>query len=188
MSANSSNKIILVALENELPRNTLPNEHIEYTGVGKINACIKAIEVIQKYNPDMIVNFGTAGSLQKNITGLCEVAVFEQRDMDATGLGFAIGETPFEDISPITFGRNGVSCGTGDSFVTEQPKLKTDLVDMEAYAIAKVCLLNNKEFRCFKFVSDNANGNASNDWETNIRNGRIAFRNEILNDEGANGL
>ena len=50
---------------------------------------------------------------------------------------------------------------------------------MEAYAIAKVCLLNNKEFRCFKFVSDNANETASSDWETNIKNGRIAFK-EII--------
>ena len=65
MSVDSKKPIILVALENELPRNILPDEHIEYTGVGKINATIKAIEVIQKYNTDMIVNFGTAGSLQK---------------------------------------------------------------------------------------------------------------------------
>lgn len=179
MSVDSKKPIILVALENELPRNILPDEHIEYTGVGKINATIKALEVIQKYNTDMIVNFGTAGSLQKNISGLHEISIFEQRDMDATGLGFSVGETPFENVSSITFGREGLSCGTGDSFVTEQPKIKTDLVDMEAYAIAKVCLLNNKEFRCFKFVSDNANETASSDWETNIKNGRIAFK-EII--------
>mgnify|MGYP000081797788 CR=1 FL=1 len=186
MSADSKKPIILVALENELPRNILPDEHIEYTGVGKINAAIKAIEVIQKFNPDIIVNFGTAGSLQKKITGLHEVSIFKQRDMDATGLGFSIGETPFENVSSITFGREGLSCGTGDSFVTEKPKIKTDLVDMEAYAIAKVCLLNKKEFRCFKFVSDNANEAAGSDWETNIKNGRIAFKNKILNDAEIN--
>ena len=63
MSIDSRSRIILVALENELPRNILPNEHIEYTGVGKINAAIKTVEVIHKFNPDMIVNFGTACSL-----------------------------------------------------------------------------------------------------------------------------
>ena len=73
-----------------------------------------------------------------------------------------------------------MSCGTGDSFVTQQPKIKTDLVDMEAYAIAKVCLSNNKDFRCFKFVSDNADETAGNDWETNIENGRIEFKKKIL--------
>jgi len=188
MLTDSKKTIILVALENELPQNILPNEHIEYTGVGKINAAIKALEVIQKFNPDMIVNFGTAGSLGEKVTGLHEVSVFKQRDMDATGLGFSIGETPFENVSSITFGREGLSCGTGDSFVTEQPKMKTDLVDMEAYAIAKVCLLKDKEFRCFKFVSDNANETAGSDWETNIENGRIAFRNKILNDAETNRL
>ena len=180
MSIDSRSRIILVALENELPRNILPNEHVEYTGVGKINAAIKAVEVIHKFNPYMIVNFGTAGSLGKNIKGLHEVSTFEQRDMDATELGFLIGETPFENVSSITFGRYGLSCGTGDSFVTQQPKIKTDLVDMEAYAIAKVCLSNNKDFRCFKFVSDNADETAGNDWETNIENGRIDFKKKIL--------
>ena len=188
MSIDSRNRIILVALENELPRNILPNEHIEYTGVGKINAAIKTVEVIHEFNPDMIVNFGTAGSLEKSIRGLHEVSTFEQRDLDATELGFLIGETPFENVSSITFGRYGLSCGTGDSFVTEQPKLKTGLVDMEAYAIAKACLINNKDFRCFKFVSDNANETAGTDWETNVKNGRIAFRNKILNDVGMNRL
>ena len=122
MPIDSKDRIILVALENELPQNILPNERIEYTGVGKINATIKALEVIQKYNTDMIVNFGTAGSLHKKIIGLHEVSIFKQRDMDATGLGFSIGETPFENVSSITFGREGLSCGTGDSFVTEKPK------------------------------------------------------------------
>ena len=171
--------VILVALENELPQNILPDEHIEYTGVGKINATIKTLEVIQEFNPDIIVNFGTAGSLGK-LTGLHEVSVFKQRDMDATELGFSIGETPFENVSSITFGREGLSCGTGDSFVTEKPKVKTDLVDMEAYAIAKVCLAKNKDFRCFKFVSDNADETAGNDWKQNIENGRIAFKKIVL--------
>ena len=188
MSFDSKNTIILVALENELPQNILPDVHIEYSGVGKINAAIKTLEIIRKFNPDMIVNFGTAGSLVEKVTGLHEVAIFKQRDMDVTGLGFSIGETPFENVSSITFGREGLSCGTGDSFVTEQPKMKTDLVDMEAYAIAKVCLLKDKEFRCFKFVSDNANETAGSDWETNIENGRIAFRNKILNDAETNRL
>lgn len=188
MRNNLNKKIILVALEKELPRDTLPSFQIEYTGVGKINACIKAFEIIRQYNPYMIINFGTAGSLKKNIAGLHEVSIFEQRDMDATGLGFKIGETPFDDISSITFGREGLSCGTGDSFVNQKPKIETDLVDMEAYAIAKVCLLNNTKFRCFKFVSDNANENSSNNWETNISNGSIAFKRKILNAAFTKGL
>ena len=33
------------------------------------------------------------------------------------------------------------SCGSGDSFVNKQIEMDVDLVDMEAYALAKVCKL-----------------------------------------------
>ena len=95
--------------------------------------------------------------------------------MDASPLGFKIGQTPFDDIQEIRFGTGGYSCGTGDSFVTSTPKLKTDLVDMEAYAIAKICYLNDIKFRCFKYISDNADGDANTDWVKNISIGKKLF-------------
>ena len=95
--------VILVALEEELPKDSLKEFHVEYTGVGKINACFKAIEVINAYSPKLIINYGTAGSLKNNLTGLHEVSKFFQRDMDASELGFKIGETPFDNISNISF-------------------------------------------------------------------------------------
>ena len=173
------NVVILVALEQELPRDSLSEFHIEYTGVGKINACFKAIEVINKFSPKLIINYGTAGSLRKDLNGLCEVSDFFQRDMEASALGFKIGETPFDEISNISFGRTGVSIGTGDSFVNQPPKIITDLVDMEAYAIAKVCLLKKINFLCFKYVSDNADKNAPNNWKDNMKNGKTAFHRKI---------
>jgi len=171
--------VILVALEEELPKDSLKEFHIEYTGVGKINACFKAIEVINAYSPKLIINYGTAGSLKEQLTGLQEVSKFFQRDMDASELGFKIGETPFDNISNISFGGNGLSIGTGDNFVSQQPPIVTDLVDMEAYAIAKVCLLKKINFLCFKYISDTADKNASNNWEQNISKGKISFKNKI---------
>ena len=171
--------IILVALEDELPRNTLPDFHIEYSGVGKVNATFQTVEVINKYSPKTIINYGTAGSLKENLSDLYEVSNFIQRDMDVSALGFKIGETPFDQISNISFGRKGLSCGSGDHFVTESPKITTDLVDMEAYAIAKVCLLKKVNFLCFKFISDNANKKASENWKENISKGKIAFKERI---------
>jgi adenosylhomocysteine nucleosidase len=171
--------VILVALEEELPRDSLKEFHVEYTGVGKINACFKTIEVINTYSPKLIINYGTAGSLKDNLTGLCEVSKFFQRDMDASDLGFKIGETPFDNISNISFGNEGLSIGTGDNFVIQKPKIVTDLVDMEAYAIAKVCLLKKINFLCFKYVSDKADKNAPNNWEKNTSNGKIAFQKKM---------
>ena len=171
--------IILVALEEELPKSMLPELIIEYTGVGKINATYRTLEAIQKYNPEIIINFGRAGTLNKNIFGLNEIKIFIQRDMDASKLGFNLGETPFDYISTIKFSEKGLSCGTGDNFVTKSPKIKTDLVDMEAYAIAKICLIKKIDFKCFKYVSDKADENAGDTWKENINKGCLAFVEKI---------
>ena len=103
MNKIKNKPIILVALEEELPESMLPEFIIEYTGVGKINATYRTLEAIQKYNPEIIINFGTAGTLNKNIFGLNEIKIFIQRDMDASKLGFNLGETPFDYISTIKF-------------------------------------------------------------------------------------
>ena len=173
--------LILVAIEDELKRKDLPGHQIEYIGVGKVNAVINTLNALQKHNPKKIINFGTAGSLNTNVSGLVEVSTFFQRDMDASPLGFKVGQTPFEDSLEITFGRDGVTCGTGDKFVTRTPVLKTDIVDMEAFAIAKVCKLKNISFRCFKFISDNANDEAKDDWIDNVSLGAKLFI-ERMND------
>ena len=173
--------LLIITLKEELPRNLLPEFNIEYCGVGKINATYKALEIISKYEPKLIINFGTAGSLRKNLLGLHEVSHFFQRDMDARALGFKIGVTPFEERSVIDFGRTGLSCSSGDNFVSSPPELKTDLVDMEAYAIAKVCVLKNVQFMCFKYVSDNADESASKNWKANASLGATAFKDMIKN-------
>lgn len=138
---SKSKTIILVALEDELPKKYLPTWHIIYTGVGKINAAYSLSKAIHEFAPNTVINFGTAGALSNNLNGIQEVSVFKQRDMNAEGLGFGLGETPFDKISTIDNKRMGLSCGTGDSFVNTKPKLLTDLVDMEAYALAKICNL-----------------------------------------------
>ena len=171
--------LILVAVEEELSLKDLPDLQIHYTGVGKINAAIKTIEIIKDYSPAQIINYGTAGSLNKKLTGLVEVTRFFQRDMDASPLGFKIGQTPFDSVDEINFGTGGYCCGTGDSFVTQTPKLKTDLVDMEAYAIAKICYLNDIKFRCFKYISDNADVGANDDWIKNVSMGKKLFIKRI---------
>ena len=47
--------------------------------------------------------------------------------------------------------------------------MDVDVVDMEAYAIAKVCTIKKVKFRCFKYISDNANDSADNDWNENLK-------------------
>ena len=82
--------------------------------------------------------------------------------------------------SSIDFDGDGLSCGTGDSFVSVPPEMSSDLVDMEAYALAKICRQKAVEFHCFKFISDNANGDAADDWTQKLALGAELFSNEVL--------
>ena len=53
---NVSKSIILVALEDELPKKYLPSWNILYTGVGKINASYSASKAIFDFKPETIIN------------------------------------------------------------------------------------------------------------------------------------
>ena len=100
-----------------------------------------------------------------------------QRDMDARPLA-ALGDTPFEDgpaSGVIDLGGDGVSLSTGDNFVTAPPDLASDIVDMEGYAIAKACFRRNVAFSCWKYVTDLADENATENWRANVERGAAAF-------------
>ena len=160
--------LILTALQEEIP--TLHKEdHVFVTGLGKVNATLHATKLILQHKPDLVVNFGTAGSISDDFThGLVECTGFVQRDMDCTPLGFRKHTTPFEDSGHL-LGTPEIVCGTGDSFLTDAGELPADgvhIVDMEAYAIAKVCRHFGVPFRCFKYISDSADENAGEDWST----------------------
>ena len=175
IKVNKEETLIAVALEDEIDKDLLKSWRIVYTGIGKVNALITLGKAIREKRPKNIINFGTAGSSRLDLSGLHEVTQFKQRDMDVSPLGFAIGETPLDNISDISLNRKGLSCGTGDSFVSSTQKIDTDLYDMECYAIAKLCLIENINFFCYKFISDKADSDASKDWKLNVSNGAAAF-------------
>ena len=61
--------IILSAIKEET--HSLNTEYdINHTGVGKVNSALSALRTIKEEKPDLIINFGTAGSLKSNISGL----------------------------------------------------------------------------------------------------------------------
>ena len=168
-------KLFLAAIKEE----TVGLDYFKHIGVGKINATYNTLKLIQIHNPKIIVNYGTAGAINTKLKGIVECTKFYQRDMDVRGLDFKLGETPFDRVKEIIISDSGYSCGTGDSFVNQKIEMEVDVVDMEAYAIAKVCMLENIEFKCFKYISDNADENANNDWNTNLALGAEAFAKMI---------
>jgi adenosylhomocysteine nucleosidase len=90
------------------------------------------------------------------------------------------GRTPFApDLDRLVSGQRGVICGSGDSFVTSSdPWLvsnNVDIVDMELFAIAQVCLRHGIPWRAFKFITDDANDFAHEHWTANVANGQDLF-------------
>ena len=171
--------LILIALESEAPK-MKEWENVFFTGVGKVNAAIRASALIQEHSPSRVWNFGTAGGINSDCKQLVEVSNFVQRDMRCCELGFEIGLTPFEDVRTISFDdpNEGYTCSTGDNFV-DNPNLEipADIVDMEAYAIAKACQYHGVEFKCFKYISDSADENANKEWHETVANGEPHYIN-----------
>ena len=172
---SKENTLIIVAMEQELSLKQAEGWRVLYSGIGKVNAIISATRAFREELPENVINFGTAGSSRDDLYGIHEVTTFKQRDMDLTDIGLPLGITLNDEIGHISFDRPGLSCGTGDSFVTSAQKIDTDLYDMEAYALAKLCLIENINYFCFKYVSDQANENATEDWKKNVSDGGEAF-------------
>jgi adenosylhomocysteine nucleosidase len=66
-------------------------------------------------------------------------------------------------------------CGTGDSFVGGLATMECGVVDMEAYALAKVCKHFAAAFACVKYVSDGADHSSAADWQANVHKAAAEF-------------
>lgn len=181
--------IIIAALELETPglQQFAP---VIYTGVGKVNAAIKMYEAILSYQPELVINYGTAGTVSGS-HGLLKVDTFVQWDIDVRGLGIPRGVTPYSG------GRlpdaNGIVLASGDTFVTDSTKqlegleIPVDLIDMEAYALHKTCEHHQIPFLCYKYVTDSTDENASTDWIENVAKGSSLLV-EVLREQYGHSL
>jgi adenosylhomocysteine nucleosidase len=150
-----------------------------YTGIGKVNAAYRLTRALAEHRArygelPRVVNFGTVGSPKLAAGSVVACRRFVQRDMDVSGLGFPLGTTPFEDV-PAMLEFEALFpelpeavCGSGDRFETGKPIVDCDVIDMEAYALAKVCHLEGAKMGAVKFVTDGADGNAGTDWHENL--------------------
>lgn len=172
-----SKPLLVLALPQENANNRLDSLNLEilYTGVGKVNATLALMRrLAQGAAPSLIINAGSAGSHTRPAGHVVAARQFHQRDMDATAMGFALGETPFESTILLDNGLAvptipNATCYTGDSFVTSaHPQLTLEVIDMEAYALAKVCDQLGHRFVCLKFITDGADGQAASDWASSV--------------------
>ena len=159
---------------------------VVYCGVGKVNAAIALTReltryVLQDQAMPLVLNFGSAGSRRLAAGTLAECHEFVQRDMDVSGLGFALGVTPYDDapdrlrFEPMFSQLPAAVCGSGDSFSTGTVGVDCTVVDMEAYALAKTCWSHKAPFACAKYVTDGADHAAADDWLRNVHQAADEF-------------
>lgn len=157
-------------------------------GIGKVFAAICAQTMILKYNCDVIINTGVAGSLEKEISILDTVVAtgLVQHDVDTTYFGdprgmisginiveFPCDEEIAKKVCANTDGKvfRGI-IASGDCFVADEEKKKEikesfDALccEMEGAAIAQVCYVNRTPFCVVRTISDNADGNGEMSYE-----------------------
>ena len=157
-----------------------------YTGVGKVNAAMSLTRRLAHYRaaalpPPFVINLGTAGSRHFSTGTMVACHSFVQRDMDVSALGFPHGHTPYEGVpAQLDFPRVFTHlpaglCGSGDCFETGAARMHCEVIDMEAYALAKVCHVEGVRFGCAKYITDGADHLASSDWQSNLRRAGAEF-------------
>ena len=165
-------------------------------GIGKVNAAIGTQIAIDKYNANVILNFGVAGGLNKNIE-LCSVYEIEQAvqfDFDLTQLnGTKMGTLDeytenYLSLSPANlFAKKKL--GTADRFNDSEKDyllltntLDADIRDMEGCAIVQTAIANRLPVYAFKAISDLAGSGSTTDQYVKNRSAALLNLKEKLQD------
>ncbi len=135
------------------------------TGIGKVEAAVATSRAIAEHRPDLVVNVGTAGALRAGVSGVFAPSTVLNHDLSAAAIR-ALGHDAVDELG-LADG-DGTVLATGDLFVTDpavrdEIGRRADLVDMEGFAVARVCAAAGVPVRLVKVVSDNADDSAL-DW------------------------
>ena len=162
-------------------------------GVGKVNAAMCALILIEKYKPDLVLNSGVAGSLSP-IVGIGDIVVATksvEHDMNSTALGDKQGEITFPDGNmmffecdrqastllasickeiPDTKVAQGI-IASGDIFVSDRKqRFKINdrfgalACEMEGAAIGHVCVRCEVPYGIIRAISDDLDENKGMDF------------------------
>lgn len=150
------------------------------SGIGKVNAAITATLLINEFKPDLIINTGSAGSVDSelNIGDIIISNKVYYHDVNAMAFGYKLGQVPsmpefYEtdkeliDLAKSSIEQldlNGIAgeVATGDSFIGSIDQRKViksnfptaSVVEMEAGAIAQTCYQYNVPIIVTRAVSD----------------------------------
>lgn len=162
-------------------------------GVGKVNAAMCTVVMIEKYHPEIVINSGVAGSLSP-LVSIGDIVVGTkavEHDMNTTALGDKQGEVSFPDGTVMYFECDKNVCNTlfdvcknipdtrvergivasGDMFVSKRrQRLKINdefgalACEMEGAAIGHVCYSLETPYGILRAISDDLDENEGMDF------------------------
>ncbi|GAK05912.1 5'-methylthioadenosine nucleosidase [Geomicrobium sp. JCM 19037] len=162
------------------------------SGIGKVNAAIGTTLMIELYKPDVVVNSGVAGGLDRTMSVGDIVISTEVRynDVDATVFGYEFGQVPAmpaayvadNNLQEAVSGaakKNNISIEpglvlSGDSFMSDETRIdelkgvfpEALCTEMEAGAIAQVAYRFDCPFLIIRALSDIAGQEALQSYES----------------------
>ncbi|MDX1352457.1 MAG: 5'-methylthioadenosine/S-adenosylhomocysteine nucleosidase [Thiomicrorhabdus sp.] len=151
------------------------------SGIGKVNAAISTALLMQTYQPDYVINTGSAGGFHTDLE-VGDIVISSSvchHDVDVTPFGYDLGQVPglptrfLPDEQLIKAAQKSIESlqevahmhgliATGDRFmhqphdVTNTRKNFPEMIacEMEAAAVAQVCHTFNKPFVIIRSLSD----------------------------------
>lgn len=162
------------------------------SGIGKVNAAVSTTLLLSKFAPSKVINIGSAGGYAQSLS-VGDVVISDQvchHDVDVTVFGYAMGQVPgmpatyAADTGLVAEAKAAVArldlvkaevglIGTGDSFMQDPvrvEKVRADFpallaVEMEAAAVAQVCVKFETPFVVVRALSDIAGKESSQSFE-----------------------
>lgn len=157
-------QLLVFALNDEIdPRFKEQGDlQILVTGMGKLNAAMmlsQRLGTIKDLSNYIIINLGTAGSAKHSVGDLVELIEFYERAVIFPSAKLKV-EKQTELVSAIA--------GSGDLVEPIDTTKPWDCVDMEAFALARVCIEKRLPFVSIKYITDVSEGNVYKEWKKNL--------------------
>ena len=158
------------------------------SGIGKVNAAMSTTILLEKFNPKVVINTGSAGGFDAALK-VGDIVISDEvrhHDVDVTAFGYEIGQMAGmpaayksdENLmevakqAVIEVGEHNYSVGlicSGDVFMSNPERVEAvrkdfptmKAVEMEAAAVAQVCHQFNTPFVVIRALSDIAGQESS---------------------------
>lgn len=151
------------------------------SGIGKVASTVATTLLINNFNPDYVINTGSAGGFDPDLK-VGDIAVGNElvhHDVDVTAFNYEFGQVPnmparfkaddklVETVTGLIDDMTDITCkvgliATGDSFMCDPQRIEATrqqfpdmlAVEMEGAAIAQACYQMNTPFLVIRSLSD----------------------------------